>query len=189
MKTTKRFLLTLAAILGMTGAWAQDAEEVAVAKTANNNEWTLTMPASDVELQVEYYATTPFDLTLATGSSVNGTVKFYVGGNKATQACYDDVVTVSVTPNEGYSAKDVTVRAYTSWEAAADVLTGGGENPGLVSNINVTKNEENGTWSFTMPEANVWVVVTYAKNLQDAWIQAIADQTYTGDAITPTVTV
>ena len=54
MKTTKRFILTLAAILGMTGAWAQDAEEVTVTKTANNNEWTLTMPASDVELQVEY---------------------------------------------------------------------------------------------------------------------------------------
>jgi ABC-type sugar transport system substrate-binding protein len=55
MKTTKRFLLTLAAILGMTGAWAQDADEVAVTKTANNNEWTLTMPAGNVELEVEYY--------------------------------------------------------------------------------------------------------------------------------------
>lgn len=55
MKTTKRFILTLAAILGMTGAWAQDAEKVTVTKTANNNEWTLTMPASDVELQVVYY--------------------------------------------------------------------------------------------------------------------------------------
>ena len=54
MKATKRFLLTLAAILGMTGAWAQDAEEVTVTKTANNNEWTLTMPESNVELQVEY---------------------------------------------------------------------------------------------------------------------------------------
>ena len=114
---------------------------------------------------------------------------FTVGGNAATQAKKDDVVTVSVTPNEGYSAKDVTVRAYTSWEAASEILTGGGDNPGLVSDINVTKNEENGTWSFTMPEANVWVVVTYTKNLQDAWIQAIADQTYTGSAITPTVTV
>ena len=60
MKTTKRFILTLAAILGMTGAWAQDAEEVTATKTANNNEWTLTMPTSDVELQVEYKA----DLTL-----------------------------------------------------------------------------------------------------------------------------
>lgn len=35
MKTTKRFLLTLTAILGMTGALAEDAEEIAVTKTAN----------------------------------------------------------------------------------------------------------------------------------------------------------
>ena len=189
MKTTKRFILTLAVILGMTGAWAQDAEEVTVTKTANNNEWTLTMPASDVELQVEYYATTPFDLTLADGSSVNGTVTFTVGGETVNKACYDDVVTVSVTPNEGYSAKDVTVRAYTSWEAASEILAGGGDNPGLVSDITVTKNETDGTWSFTMPEANVWVVVTYTKNLQDAWIQSIADQTYTGSAIEPTIEV
>ena len=132
---------------------------------------------------------TKYDLTLATGSDAHGTVAFTVGGAAATQAKKDDLVTVSVTPNEGYSAKDVTVRAYTSWEAASEILTGGGDNPGLVSDITVTKNETDGTWSFTMPEANVWVVVTYTKNLQDAWIQTIADQTYTGSAITPTVTV
>ena len=132
---------------------------------------------------------TKYDLTLATGSDAHGTVAFTVGGAAATQAKKDDVVTVSVTPSDGYSAKDVTVRGYTSWEAASEILAGGGDNPSLVSDINVTKNEENGTWSFTMPEANVWVVVTYTKNLQDAWIQAIADQTYTGSAITPTVTV
>ena len=128
------------------------------------------------------------DLTLADGSDDHGTVAFTVGGNAATLAKKDDVVTVSVTPDEGYSAKDVTVRGYTSWEAASEILTGGGENPSLVSDINVTK-QENGTWTFTMPEANVWVTVTYTKNLQDAWIQAIADQTYTGEAIEPTVTV
>ena len=132
---------------------------------------------------------TKYDLTLADGSDAHGTVAFTVGGNAVTQAKKDDVVTVTVTPNEGYSAKDVTVRGYTSWEAASEILTGGGENPGLVSDITVSKNTENGTWTFSMPEANVWVVVTYAKNLQDAWIQAIADQTYTGEAIEPTVTV
>ena len=132
-------------------------------------------------------AATNYDLTV--GESAHGTVAFTVDGTAATQAKKDDVVTVSVTPAEGYSAKDVTVRAYTSWEAASEILTGGGDNPGLVSDITVTKNETDGTWSFTMPEANVWVVVTYTKNLQDAWIQTIADQTYTGSAITPTVTV
>ena len=131
---------------------------------------------------------TKYDLTLADGSEAHGTVAFTVGGNAATQAEKDDVVTVSVTPNDGYLAEDVTVRAYTSWEAASEILTGGGDNPGLVSDIDVTK-QQNSTWTFTMPEANVWVVVTYTKNLQDAWIQTIADQTYTGSAITPTVTV
>ena len=43
MKTTKRFILTLAAILGMTGAWAQDAEEVAVKDgTEDATNWTIT---------------------------------------------------------------------------------------------------------------------------------------------------
>ena len=132
---------------------------------------------------------TKYDLTLADGSDAYGTVTFTVGGNAVTQAKKDDLVTVSVTPTEGYSAKDVTVRAYTSWEAASEILTGGSNNPELVNDITVTKNTENGTWTFTMPEANVWVVVTYTKNLQDAWIQTIADQTYTGSAIEPTIEV
>ena len=185
----KKKILSLLALLvaATTGAWAQATdEEVAVTKSADN-QWTLTMPEGNVELEIEYYATTPFDLTV--GESLHGTVAFSVGGAAATQAVYDDVVTVTVTPDEGYSAKDVTVRAYTSWEAASEILTGGGNNPELVDDITVTKNETDGTWSFTMPEANVWVVVSYTKNLQDAWIEAIADQTYTGEAITPTVTV
>ena len=183
MKTTKRFLLTLAAMIGMTGAWAQATdEEVAVTKSANN-QWTLTMPEGDVELEVEYYATTPFDLSV--GESLHGTVSFTVGGETVTQACYDDVVTVTVTPSAGYSAKDVTVRAYTTWAAGARALNA----PALLDEISVTAGETEGTWTFTMPEANVWVVVTYTKNVQDAWIEAIADQTYTGEAIEPAVTV
>ena len=66
-----------------------------------------------------YKIDTKYDLTLADGSEDHGTVAFTVGGNAATQAKKDDVVTVSVTPGEGYSAKDVTIRAYTSWEAAS----------------------------------------------------------------------
>lgn len=57
---------------------------------------------------------TKYNLTLADGSSEHGTVAFTVDGAAATQAKKDDVVTVSVTPAEGYSTKDVTVRAYTT---------------------------------------------------------------------------
>ena len=163
--------------------WTGSASSVNFGNYANNvTSITFTIEDSTP-------AATLYDLTLADGSDVHGTVAFTVDGSAATQAKKDDVVTVSVTPAEGYSAKDVTVRAYTSWEAASEILTGGGNNPELVDDITVTKNETDGTWSFTMPEANVWVVVTYTKNLQDAWIEAIADQTYTGEAIEPTVTV
>lgn len=132
-------------------------------------------------------ATTLYNLTLADGSDAHGTVAFTVDGAAAMQAKKDDVVTVSVTPNEGYSTKDVTVRAYTTWDAAP--ARGANRAPSLLDDIAVTPGETAGTWTFTMPEANVWVVVSYTKNLQDAWIEAIADQTYTGEAIEPTVTV
>jgi len=116
MKATKRFLLTLAAILGMTGAWAQDAEIVTVTKTANNNEWTLTMPESNVELQVEYKA----DLTLSvsidgwtygatasaptvSGNEGNGTVTYEYKLKDAA----DDTYTTDVPTAAG----DYTVRA------------------------------------------------------------------------------
>ncbi len=131
------------------------------------NEWTFQMPEYDVELQVEYY--TPCDLTLATGSDAHGTVAFTVGDAAATQALKDDVVTVSVIPADGYTVKGVTAK--TSSQVAVPMTNG-----------------DNG-WTFTMPEENVAVTVTYAKNLQDAWIQAIADQTYTGSAIEPSIEV
>jgi len=143
------------------------------------------------KIEVYGYATptaTLFNLTLADGSDAHGTVTFTVGGAAATQAKKDDVVTVTVTPAEGYSTKDVTVRAYTTWAGAPARALSRAAAPELVDNIEVTPGE-NGTWTFTMPEANVWVVVTYTKNLQDAWIEAIADQTYTGEALTPAVVV
>ena len=180
----KKKILSLLALLAVatTGAWADD-DPINLTYDAQTDKWTLaSMPAYDVELEVEYYATTPFDLTV--GESLHGTVAFSVGGAAATQACYDDVVTVTVTPDEGYSAKDVTVRAYTSWESAARSFRA----PSLMDEVEVTK-QQDGTWTFTMPEANVWVVVSYTKDLQDSWIEAIADVTYTGEAIEPTIVV
>ena len=98
------------------------------------------------------YTTAPkYDLTLADGSDDHGTVAFTVGGETVTQAKKYDVVTVSVTPDEGYSAKDVTVRVY----------TGGGDNPGQVDDISVTKNETDGTWQFTMPDYAVVAKIEY----------------------------
>ena len=134
--------------------------------------------SSDEPLIVQY------DLTLAEGSNAHGTVAFTVGGTAATKAEMGDVVTVTVTPAEGYSAKDVFVNAYTSWVAGSR-----SNGIGLLDEIEVTKNPDNGTWQFVMPEASVYVQVTYAKNLQDAWVQPIADISYTGEALEPVITV
>ena len=127
-----------------------------------------------------------YDITLSEESTAHGTVAISVSGTAATKAKKDAMVTVSVTPNSGYSTKNVKVRAYTSWGgSSARSLRA----PALQDEIEVTAGQTAGTWTFTMPGANVWVVVTYAKNLQDSWIEAIANQYYTGSAIEPTVIV
>ena len=87
-----------------------------------------------------------YALTIAHGSEDFGKVELIVDGVAAKQAKKDDVVTVGVTPAEDYSVKDVTVHT------ASSTMQG---------DITVTKNETDGTWSFIMPEVNVWVVVTY----------------------------
>lgn len=53
MKTTKRIILTLVALIGMTSAWAQDTAPE-VTWNAATKTGTFTMPAYDVEVQVEY---------------------------------------------------------------------------------------------------------------------------------------
>ena len=148
---------------------------------------TVTLDFSDLNnITFSVEESNAYDVTLSDESTAHGTVAITVGGTVATKAKKDDVVTISVTPNSGYSTKDVTVRAYTSW---------GGANararraPALQDEIDVTPGQTSGTWTFNMPGANVWVVVTYAKNLQDSWIQPIATQYYTGSAIEPTITV
>ena len=127
-----------------------------------------------------------YDITLSEESTAHGTVTFSVGGVAATQAKKGDVVTITVVPGEGYSTKKVTVRAYTSWGSAN---ARGFRAPVLQDEITVNAGQTADTWTFTMPEANVWVVVTYARELQDSWIQPIANQYYTGSAIEPVVTV
>ena len=58
MRKLNRLTMTLVALLSMTtGAWAQTENEVTVTPvTGKTNQWTFTMPASNVELQVEYFA-------------------------------------------------------------------------------------------------------------------------------------
>jgi len=55
MKTTKRYILTLVAMIIAIGTWAATDEEVILTPAATDNEWTFMMPDGNVELEVEYY--------------------------------------------------------------------------------------------------------------------------------------
>lgn len=62
----RRFLYIMALLLtAATGAWADDAPApISLTSSANGTVWTLsTMPAYDVELEIEYYD--PATLTAA----------------------------------------------------------------------------------------------------------------------------
>ena len=113
-----------------------------------------------------------YDLTVVPNG--HGSVGFSVGGTAVTTAEAGQVVTITVTPDEGYTTKSVTARAYTTWEAAARRA------PGLIDDITATK-QQDGTWQFTMPEANVQVKVEYYADLPEtndgSWIAANDGQT------------
>ena len=155
-----------------------------------------TMPADAVTVNATFkQPAVTYDLTLAEGSDAHGTVAFTVGGNEAAKAKKDDVVTVSVAPAEGFVVKSVTARAYTSWENAARGANRITDAPEIVDNINVVK-QEDGTWKFTMPEANVLVQVEYdavyainiAEGIENGTVVAAPTSAKEGDEVTLTIT-
>ena len=103
-------------------------------------------------------------------------------------------VSVKVTPAEGYKVDAVSG---TTWIRTVDMRArrrSGDDSPQLGVGFEV-KDEGNGLWTFTMPEANVMLTVTYseilpAKTVEASWI-TIADGSYiyNGQAIEPKVTV
>lgn len=104
---------------------------------------------------------------------------------------------VKITPAEGYKVDAVSG---TTWIRTVDMRAprrSSDDSPQLGVAVEV-KDEGNGLWTFTMPEANVMLDVTYSelpqepqtKTVEDTWI-TIADgtYTYTGQPIKPEVTV
>ena len=129
--------------------------------------------------------TTASAYDLAVGITEHGTLSFKVGDNIATTAEAGQVVTVCVNPDDGYSTKVVTAQPYTEWGNAESRRLSSGS----INILAVTPTGSADEWTFTMPSANVKVSATYKRIIQDSWIQDISALTYTGDALTPTVTV
>jgi len=94
-KQLKKLTLTLVALLSTAaGAWAQTENEVTVNRDGENNKWTFTMPASNVELQVEYEPS--YNVTFNTeGLDAEEAAKFTATPN--TGVYKDQTVTVTYT--------------------------------------------------------------------------------------------
>ena len=136
---------------------------------------TMTASATDVPT---------YSLTKADGAEAHGTITFKVGGNTVTAAAEGDEVTVIITPAEGYTATAPTGQWYA---AVAASRTRGVDMLNAVTFTAVTG--QTNQWTFTMERANVEISTTYKKLIQASWIADISALTYTGQALTPTVTV
>ena len=129
-----------------------------------------------------------YDLTV--GTNEHGTLTFKVGENTVTTANEGDVVSVVVKAGKGYMSDGVTARAYTSFGGAKAPRRAPGSIE-VVDWLTVTPSPEVDTlYSFTMPAYDVQVNAAYThRALTNDMIQAIADQTWTGSAVTPTLVV
>lgn len=129
-----------------------------------------------------------YSLITADDAETQGTVTFKVNKVEVDAAAEGDEVTVIVNPATGWSIGTVSGE----WQAVLANARRGADPTSfdLLSEIALTPvvGQDN-QWTFTMQRANVEFSVTYKKVIQASWIQDIADAYYTGEAVTPTVTV
>ena len=140
---------------------------------------TLTASATDVPT---------YSLTKATDAEAHGTITFKVGENAVTSAKEGDVVTVTITPATGWVVNQPSGQWFAAIAAAPQRRTG----IDLLKGVTLTpvQGQEN-QWQFTMARANVEINTTYKKLMThtDITVADITAPTYTGQALTPTVTV
>ena len=136
-------------------------------------------------LALALVALTASAYNLTVGTNEHGTISLKVGETEnATTANEGDEVTVTITPDEGWTVGTVTGQ----WHAA--VVNAPRRAIDLLSDFTLSPvaNTED-QWTFTMERANVEISVKYIKIIQDTWIQDIPSVTYTGSAKKPNVTV
>lgn len=130
--------------------------------------------------------------SLSIGTSEHGTISFKVGSNtNATAAAEGQTVTVTITPDDGWSVN----QPVGEWIAAEAKAPAAGGIP-MEKDIELTLVSEDPstrvkTYTFTMIRANAEVSATYKKLMtnDDITIGEIANQTYTGSPLTPAVEV
>ena len=150
-----------------------------------------------------YEASGGLALTKEAEAEAHGDIQFNVGEGEnvkedVTSAKEGDLVTVVITPDEGWVVNEVSGLWYAN-EAAARGLRRIAASPESLDMLKdfdlqfVSEDPETRaqTYTFEMKRAKAEISVSYKKllNNADITIENIADQTYTGQAIEPTITV
>ena len=100
--------------------------------------------------------------TVAPCEHGSGTVKFFVDEKEVKGANEDDVITMTVTPDEGYVVGSVSANAYTTWAGARRKAPAAIPTIPMLGNVTLTSVEgKANTWTFTMPAASVELKVDY----------------------------
>ena len=101
-----------------------------------------------------------YDLTIA--NNEHGSIKFMRGEKGVMMANEDDVITMTVTPDEGYVVGSVSANAYTTWAGARRKAPAAISTIPMLGNVTLTPVEgKANTWTFTMPAASVLVSAAY----------------------------
>ena len=100
-----------------------------------------------------------YDYELTIANNEHGSIKFMRGEKSVTMANEDDVITMTVTPDEGYVVGSVSANAYTTWAGARRKAPAAIP---MLGNVTLTPVEgKANTWTFTMPAASVLVSAAY----------------------------
>ena len=130
---------------------------------------------------------------LTVGTNDHGTVKFYVNEVETTYADEGQTVTVKITPDTGWSMGGIQGLWYASGEATkAPKRKAAQTNADLLKDFELEPvTGQQNTYTFEMKRANAEISVNYRKLLThtDINISSISAVTYSGQALTPTVTV
>ena len=169
----------------------QDAEKLYFGRNGNTATFVTTLkvvrPAGDAPAP----AGDGVDYNLTVGENAHGTITFKVGDETVTKAKQNDVVTVTITPDAGWSTGSIKGLWYAA-TGAAKAPKRAQSNIDLLKDFELEPVEGNpNAFTFVMKRANAEISVSYRKLLTHADIsfEDIAAVTYTGQALTPTVTV
>ena len=119
---------------------------------------------------------TLFDLTV--GDNAHGDIAFKKGENTATRAEEGDVITVIVTPQDGWAVNGVAAKAYTTWSAASKKAP---SRIPVVNGIELTAGQAANTWTFTMPASSAKISANYIPVAQFATDPAAAEGIIAGE--------